>query len=101
LVVHDELDLPIGMVKLKQKGGHGGHNGLRDIHAKLGTPDYWRLRIGIDHPGDKNKVAAYVLNAPRKEDIPLIEESIEASIKVLAQFVQGDATGAMKVLHTQ
>jgi PTH1 family peptidyl-tRNA hydrolase len=101
LVVHDELDLPVGTVKLKQKGGHGGHNGLRDLHAKLGTPDYWRLRIGIDHPGDKNKVAAYVLNAPKKEEIPLIEEGIEASIKVLAQFVQGDATGAMKVLHTQ
>ena len=64
VVVHDELDVPPGQAKLKFGGGHGGHNGLRDIHAQLGTADYWRLRIGIGHPGDKNEVADYVLRKP-------------------------------------
>ena len=64
LVVHDELDLPPGQLKLKQGGGHAGHNGLRDIHAQLGSPDYWRLRLGIGHPGVKAEVANYVLGKP-------------------------------------
>ena len=63
LVVHDELDLPPGQVKLKRGGSHAGHNGLRDIHAQLGSPDYWRLRIGIGHPGEISDVANWVLNA--------------------------------------
>ena len=70
LVVHDELDLPPGEVKLKKGGGHGGHNGLRDIISQLGTTDFWRLRLGIGHPGDKAAVVDYVLNAPRREEMP-------------------------------
>ena len=68
LVAHDELDLPTGTAKLKFGGGHGGHNGLRDIHAALGTADYWRLRLGIDHPGDKSEVVNYVLKAPTRAE---------------------------------
>jgi PTH1 family peptidyl-tRNA hydrolase len=68
LVVHDELDLPPGSAKLKLGGGHGGHNGLKDIIAHLGTKDFWRLRVGIGHPGERNEVSNYVLNAPRKEE---------------------------------
>ncbi len=68
LVVHDELDLPPGSAKLKLGGGHGGHNGLKDIIAHLGTKEFWRLRIGIGHPGERAEVVNYVLNAPRKEE---------------------------------
>ncbi|MDA0911212.1 MAG: aminoacyl-tRNA hydrolase, partial [Proteobacteria bacterium] len=64
LVAHDELDLPCGQIRLKKGGGHGGHNGLRDIDTSIGTRDYHRLRIGIDHPGDRNKVVGYVLGKP-------------------------------------
>ncbi|MDU1535460.1 MAG: aminoacyl-tRNA hydrolase, partial [Neisseria sp.] len=67
LVVHDELDIPCGRIKFKLGGGNGGHNGLKDIQARLGTPDYYRLRLGIDHPGDRNLVVAYVLNKPSAE----------------------------------
>ncbi|MBY0445297.1 MAG: aminoacyl-tRNA hydrolase, partial [Burkholderiales bacterium] len=66
LVVHDELDIPAGQIKLKQGGGNGGHNGLKDIQAHLGTPDFWRLRVGIGHPGNKAEVANFVLKPPRK-----------------------------------
>ena len=72
LVVHDELDLPPGEAKLKLSGGHAGHNGLRDIHAQLGTADYWRLRIGIGHPGDKSEVAGWVLRKPPADQRELI-----------------------------
>ena len=68
LVVHDELDLPPGEAKLKKGGGHAGHNGLRDIHAQLGSADYWRLRIGIGHPGNRNEVANGVLKKPSQDD---------------------------------
>ncbi len=75
LVVHDDLDLAPGQAKLKFGGGHGGHNGLRDIHAHLATPDYWRLRLGIGHPGVKAEVVDYVLRIPGKEDIESIQQS--------------------------
>jgi len=76
LVVHDELDLPPGTVRLKQGGGHGGHNGLKDIVTHLGTPNFWRLRLGIGHPGNREEVVNYVLNPPRREE----QEEIEAAM---------------------
>ncbi|MDX1915717.1 MAG: aminoacyl-tRNA hydrolase [Methylophilus sp.] len=101
LVIHDELDLPAGQIKLKFGGGHGGHNGLRDIHAALGTPDYWRLRIGIGHPGDKNAVVNYVLKAPTKDEQQAIDDSIYESTKVLDLLLKGEFEGAMLKLHTK
>ena len=81
LVVHDELDIPPGQVKLKRGGSHAGHNGLRDIHGQLGSPDYWRLRIGIGHPGVKSEVAHWVLKKPSPDQRTLIEDSIAHSLK--------------------
>lgn len=101
LVVHDELDLPAGQSKLKFGGSHGGHNGLRDIHAALGTADYWRLRIGIGHPGQKNEVVNYVLKAPSKDEQKAIDDSIDDSSKVLKSLLDGDFEQAMLMLHTK
>lgn len=101
LVIHDELDLPAGSVKLKFGGGHGGHNGLKDIHAALGTPDYWRLRLGIDHPGNKNEVINYVLKAPTKQEKDALEASIHAASGVVPLLLSGDFEGAMQKLHTK
>ena len=78
LVVHDELDLSPGQAKLKRGGSHAGHNGLRDIHAQLGTGDYWRLRLGIGHPGVKSEVVNWVLKKPLKEQREAIEDAIAA-----------------------
>ena len=77
LVVHDELDFAPGVAKLKQGGGIAGHNGLRDISQKIASHDYWRLRIGIGHPGDKDLGADWVLQKPSAEDRAAIDESIE------------------------
>jgi len=101
LVIHDELDLPAGQIKLKFGGGHGGHNGLRDIHSALGTPNYWRLRVGIDHPGHKSEVANYVLKAPSKGDQQAIDDGIDDSSKVLDYLLKGDFDHAMLKLHTK
>jgi PTH1 family peptidyl-tRNA hydrolase len=101
LVAHDELDLPAGSVKLKFGGGHGGHNGLKDIHAALGTADYWRLRIGIDHPGDKNEVINYVLKAPTKQENEALQDSIHAAAGVMPFLLAGDFENAMLKLHTK
>ncbi len=101
LVVHDELDLPVGQAKLKLGGGHGGHNGLRDIHAALGTPNYWRLRIGIGHPGEKSEVVNYVLKAPSKDEQNAIDESIMQSSQVLNEILSGAFDSAMLKLHTK
>ena len=101
LVVHDELDLLPGTVKMKQSGGHGGHNGLRDIVAQLGSQDFWRLRIGIGHPGDRDAVIGYVLQAPRVEERGVIEESITRSLQIFPQIVRGDLQAAMLKLHTR
>ena len=90
LVVHDELDLLPGQVKLKRGGSHAGHNGLRDIHAQLGSPDYWRLRIGIGHPGEKSEVANWVLKKPAPDQRTLIEDSIAHSLKAHAAMLAGD-----------
>lgn len=101
LVAHDELDLPAGSVKLKFGGGHGGHNGLKDIHAALGTADYWRLRIGIDHPGDKNEVINYVLKAPTMQENDALQDSIHAAAGVMPFLLAGDFENAMLKLHTK
>ena len=101
LVAHDELDLPTGSAKLKFGGGHGGHNGLRDIHAALGTADYWRLRLGIDHPGDKNEVVNYVLKPPTKAESDALQASIHAACGVVDLLIKGEFESAMLKLHTK
>ena len=101
LVVHDELDLLPGTVKMKPGGGHGGHNGLKDIIAQLGTQDFWRLRIGIGHPGDRDAVIGFVLQPPRSEERALIEESIIRSLQIFPLIVRSDLQAAMLKLHTR
>lgn len=101
LVIHDELDLPPGTVKLKKGGGHGGHNGLKDIAAQLGTPDFWRLRLGIGHPGDKNAVANYVLKEATRDEMRAIEENIDQSTTLLPLLLKGEFEAAMLKLHTK
>ncbi len=99
LVVHDELDLPPGQVKLKFGGSHAGHNGLRDVHAQLGTADYWRLRLGIGHPGVKAEVVDYVLRKPAAEHRVAIEQAIASSMASLDLLLKGDMNKAMMKLH--
>jgi len=100
LVVHDELDFEPGTAKMKQGGGIAGHNGLKDISQRLGSHDYWRLRLGIGHPGDRNVVADYVLNKPSAEDRAEIDEAIGRSIEILPLCLAGDMQGAMQKLHS-
>ena len=100
LVVHDELDLAPGQAKLKKGGGHAGHNGLRDIHAQLGTGDYWRLRIGIGHPGAKAEVANWVLKKPSPDQRTLIEDSIVHSLKAYPAMLAGEMDKATLLIHT-
>ncbi len=99
LVVHDELDLPPGSARLKRGGGTAGHNGLKDIARHLG-PDFWRLRIGIGHPGDRAEVAGFVLRPPRKEEAALISEAIEKSLDVWPDIAAGHMEKAMHRLHS-
>ncbi len=100
LVVHDELDFAPGVAKLKQGGGIAGHNGLKDISQRLGSHDYWRLRLGIGHPGEKNAVADYVLQRPSAEDREAIDAAIARSIEVLPLCLAEDMQGAMQKLHS-
>ncbi len=100
LVVHDELDLPPGSAKLKLGGGHGGHNGLKDLIAHLGSKDFWRLRVGIGHPGDRAEVVNYVLNAPRKDEQVLIEEAMQRAQDVASLIIEGKMEAAMLKLHS-
>ena len=100
LVVHDELDLPPGEAKLKRGGGHAGHNGLRDIHGQLGSPDYWRLRIGVGHPGDRAEVVNWVLKKPSPEHRTAIEEAIARSLKAADDLVAGRMDKATVQIHT-
>ncbi|SEQ94703.1 peptidyl-tRNA hydrolase [Azotobacter beijerinckii] len=102
LVAHDELDMPPGTARLKLGGGHGGHNGLRDIIAQLGNQNsFYRLRLGIGHPGDKNLVSGFVLGrAPRSEQEKL-EASIDFALGALPDMLAGDWTKAMQKLHSQ
>jgi PTH1 family peptidyl-tRNA hydrolase len=101
LVAHDELDLLPGQLKLKEGGGHAGHNGLRDIHAQLGSADYWRLRLGIGHPGVKTEVADYVLRKPPASEREAIERSIEESLKHLDLMLDGAMQQAVMKLHAK
>jgi PTH1 family peptidyl-tRNA hydrolase len=100
LVVHDELDLPPGTVKLKRGGGTGGHNGLEDLAAVLGTKDFWRLRIGIGHPGHKDLVPDYVLKKARREEQELIDPAFDRSLGLLPWLAKGRMQDAMTWLHT-
>ena len=100
LVVHDELDVIPGQAKLKFGGSHAGHNGLRDIHAQMGTGDYWRLRLGIGHPGVKSEVVNWVLKKPMAEQRDLIQDAIGRSIKAAEMLIQGDMEKATVQIHT-
>ncbi|WP_392563532.1 aminoacyl-tRNA hydrolase [Orbus wheelerorum] len=101
LVAHDELDLNPGIAKLKLGGGHGGHNGLKDIISKLGNnPDFYRLRIGIGHPGDKNKVVGFVLNKPSQPEQDLIDQVIDESVRCTEILVKQGTEAAMNRLHS-
>ncbi|MBS0293745.1 MAG: aminoacyl-tRNA hydrolase [Proteobacteria bacterium] len=100
LVVHDELDLPPGQAKLKRGGSHAGHNGLRDIHAQLGSSDYWRLRLGIGHPGVKSEVIHWVLKRPAPDQRQLIDDSIAHSLKAYPAMLAGDMDKATLLVHT-
>lgn len=101
LVVHDELDFQPGVAKLKLGGGVAGHNGLKDIAVQLGSQGFWRLRIGIGHPGDKSLVADYVLNAPRADERELIETALARSMEVSGLLIEGELEAAMLKLHTK
>jgi peptidyl-tRNA hydrolase, PTH1 family len=100
LVAHDELDMAPGQVKLKLGGSHAGHNGLRDIHAQLGTADYWRLRLGVGHPGVKAEVVNWVLKKPLQEQREAIEECIARAIKGVPALMAGEMEKAMLLIHT-
>jgi peptidyl-tRNA hydrolase, PTH1 family len=99
LVAHDELDLQPGQAKLKLGGSAAGHNGLKDIHAQLGTQDFWRLRLGIGHPGVKTEVPNYVLKKPSPEHRSGIEQTILRSLESLESMLDGDMTRAMMKVH--
>lgn len=100
LVAHDELDFPAGVCKLKKGGGHGGHNGLRDIISKIGSRDFLRLRIGIDHPGHAKAVANYVLKTPSTADKRAIEQSLSSAERALMTLVDTGVEAAMLQLHS-
>jgi PTH1 family peptidyl-tRNA hydrolase len=99
LVVHDELDVLPGQMKLKQGGSAAGHNGLKDIQAQLGSPAFWRLRLGIGHPGDRAEVAGYVLRKPPASERELIEGCIDRSMEALDLLLAGDMLKATALLH--
>jgi PTH1 family peptidyl-tRNA hydrolase len=100
LVVHDELDLEPGDNRLKQSGGHGGHNGLRDIINHIGK-DFYRLRIGIGHPGDKNQVVNYVLHTPSIIELEGIQDAIQRSVNIMPTLLSGELEKAMQQLHSK
>lgn len=100
LVVHDELDLLPGVAKLKQGGGHGGQNGLKDIHVQLGSPNYWRLRIGIGHPGTREAVTGHVLGRPPQAERERMLSAIEAALDVWPELAAGNFAAAQLKLHT-
>ncbi|MBI1423355.1 MAG: aminoacyl-tRNA hydrolase [Gammaproteobacteria bacterium] len=100
LVVHDELDLPVGVARLKQGGGHGGHNGLRDITNRCGGNGFQRLRLGIGHPGDKSRVTNHVLTRVSSEDQQAIEHAMADAMDVLPLVIDGEFPKAMNKLHS-
>jgi len=99
LVAHDEIDLPPGEIKLKLGGGHGGHNGLRDIIPALGSKDFLRLRVGVGHPGHKDAVVDYVLDRPPRAEQEAIDAALDRAEARIADLVAGDIAGAMNILH--
>lgn len=100
LVAHDELDLPPGDARLKHGGGHAGHNGLRDIHAQLGSADYWRLRLGIGHPGVKAEVAHWVLRKPPADQRLAIDQAVERAARALPLLLADETAKATAAIHT-
>lgn len=100
LVVHDELDLLPGQAKLKFGGGHAGHNGLRDIHAQLGTDQYWRLRLGIGHPGIKSEVVHWVLMKPSLDERQLIDQASQRALSAVNDLLNGNMEAATRIIHT-
>jgi peptidyl-tRNA hydrolase, PTH1 family len=100
LVAHDEIDIVPGQAKLKFGGSHAGHNGLRDIHAQLGTGDYWRLRLGVGHPGVKAEVINWVLKKPAQEHREAIEDSIARALKAVPELLAGEMEKATMLIHT-
>jgi PTH1 family peptidyl-tRNA hydrolase len=101
LVIHDDLDLPVGIARLKKGGGHGGHNGLRDIISCVGSKDFLRCRLGIDHPGNSKDVSDYVLSKPSQSDRQAITTAINSSLQVLPDVLSGDLEKAMHWLHSR
>lgn len=101
LVVHDELDLDVGVARLKAEGGHGGHNGLRDIIKALDTKAFYRLRLGIGHPGNKEQVADFVLHSPNKSELEHVQNAMIDSLQAIEEVVKGNIDQAMKSLHTK
>jgi PTH1 family peptidyl-tRNA hydrolase len=101
LVVHDELDIPPGELRLKQGGGHGGHNGLRDIIAQLGSREFYRLRVGIGHPGSSREVTNYVLGKASGDERQLIEQAIDDALRELPLILEGEWQKAMNHLHSR
>ncbi len=100
LVAHDELDIVPGEAKLKLGGSHAGHNGLRDIHAQLGTDSYWRLRLGVGHPGVKSDVVNWVLKKPSLDHHVAIDQSIDRALKALPHLLAGEMDKATMLVHT-
>lgn len=100
LVAHDELDLPAGEAKLKLGGSHAGHNGLRDIHAQLGSDQYWRLRLGIGHPGSREQVTNWVLKKPSLDDRIAIDQTIDRALKAFPDLLGGEMNKATMLIHT-
>lgn len=100
LVAHDELDIAPGEARLKLGGSHAGHNGLRDVHAQLGSANYWRLRLGVGHPGSKAEVIDWVLNNPSLDDRIAIDQGIERALSALPHFISGNMDKATMLVHT-
>ena len=100
LVVHDELDIAPGQMKVKFGGSHAGHNGVRDIHAQLGSADYWRLRIGVGHPGVKSEVINWVLKKPSLDNRIAIDQAITRSLKAVPDMISGDMDKTTMLIHT-
>ena len=101
LIFHDELDIPCGQVRFKKGGSNGGHNGLKDIQSWLGTADFYRLRIGIDHPGDRNLVINYVLHKPTLQQTKLIESAVEKCLSVMPKLFNNEFNAVQQILHSK
>ncbi|PIT49734.1 aminoacyl-tRNA hydrolase [Snodgrassella alvi] len=101
LIIHDELDIPCGQVRFKKGGSNGGHNGLKDIQAWLSTPDFYRLRLGIGHPGHRNLVVHYVLHKPQAHEQALITEAMQKSVAIMPLLLKGEYSSVQQQLHSK